>query len=991
MHETEPSVYCAFAVGRASARSPGVTGHVLPLRCGLVRTPGSLPGHGRHGENYVTGKHAHRQPRGLTSRRRWGVTAGCTALVLAIGTGSSPAGADERPQRALQAVAVQLGTDGSVTGLTSSLISRDDTGSATETQALNPAEHAGDLPVQITTSWRHDGQVGTDLAELQGVSGRVEVNVTVQNTTLHPERFQYDAGGVAREGYELVATPMTVVASATLPEGSGGTLVQPQPGATEPGTTNGVIDTDGDATTVQWASLLAPPRLSAGTTFTLVQDTEDFQLPAINVAVQPGLATDTSIARLVGSSFDGSAALVGSENNTIGLITSVNATLAEVAESLETVQRTLSVNAGEVGTAATAALASTAASVDAAAAAVLADLNALDGSIGSTVQSTNGRAVSALQVSIEGVRDYFGTPADLQTDPAAPVPATGCGTAAAEEEPATTLLGQLGTVSRQLKQLSSASGDCVGQLRGALQARIGTAETCATPPADPAALPLVCQLQGAGRSLGAVATELTEQATAVLNATGDAQVAELNTALAGLVQEVQALQADNIAKVTGLLTNGGLVDIRRVLTALGRGLDDVRDASSDVSTTEVAEALGEIQETAAARLTELNGTTGVLAQLTRLGESICAFPADDAAAIDERDELRRMIDGRGCVLPVEVGTGDPEFTEPLADRLQAEVEAWEDVAGFATAATAELAEVTARLDELDGDVVELSGLVDGSVAGDPLRPAVQDLLDDLTGLYQQSGAIPGGTDPCTVRPDPSVPPLNQLAQRFAAVQCNQQGLGTDLQSLLTAAADDVRAAGEEDVAGAAGAAQAAGATADGSLAGLSAQLLQQLGGAADRQVEQGRAVVEAQQARLAAVQAAAQQELDASAQEAVGRLADQVAAANQQQAAAAAALQAQLQKVLVDLGSAANGRGLLGVMQNSAGQTGVRTEQVQETSQSAASFRGVRVAELADAQLETQQLARSLQAAQGFGPFAVDLPRGSTSSTVFVFRLGAED
>ena len=98
----------------------------------------------------------------------------------------------------------------------------------------------------------------------------------------------------------------------------------------------------------------------------------------------------------------------------------------------------------------------------------------------------------------------------------------------------------------------------------------------------------------------------------------------------------------------------------------------------------------------------------------------------------------------------------------------------------------------------------------------------------------------------------------------------------------------------------------------------------------------------------------------------------------------------QLQKVLLDLGSASQGRGLLGVMQNSAGQTGVRTEQVQETSETAASFRGVRVAELADAQLEQQQLARSLQAAQRFGAFAEDLPAGSTSSTVFVFRLGPE-
>ena len=75
-------------------------------------------------------------------------------------------------------------------------------------------------------------------------------------------------------------------------------------------------------------------------------------------------------------------------------------------------------------------------------------------------------------------------------------------------------------------------------------------------------------------------------------------------------------------------------------------------------------------------------------------------------------------------------------------------------------------------------------------------------------------------------------------------------------------------------------------------------------------------------------------------------------------------------------------------MQNSAGQAGVRTEQVAQTNRTAASFGGVRMAELADAQLEQQQLARSLQAAGQFAAFGEDLPSGSSSSTVFVYRLG---
>ncbi len=45
-----------------------------------------------------------------------GVTAGCTALVLGASAGTAPLVlAEEAPQQALQAVTVELGTDGSIT------------------------------------------------------------------------------------------------------------------------------------------------------------------------------------------------------------------------------------------------------------------------------------------------------------------------------------------------------------------------------------------------------------------------------------------------------------------------------------------------------------------------------------------------------------------------------------------------------------------------------------------------------------------------------------------------------------------------------------------------------------------------------------------------------------------------------------------------------------------------------------------------------------
>lgn len=935
--------------------------------------------------------------RGITGRRRgtsirsrigrrWGITAGASvALLAAAAVGAPVVFADESPQRALQAVTVELGTDGGVTALTSALVSRDEDGeeTTTKTRGLDPAEHAGDLPVLITTSWRHDGRVGTDLADLDGVDGRVEIDLTVQNTTVRPERFRYDAAGVARDSYELVTTPLTVVASATLPEDGAATLVRAQPGAAEPGTTNGVISTGEGETTVQWASLLAPPRLSASTTFTLVQDATDFELPQLTLAVQPGLATDTSVARLVGDAFGGKAAMVGSENNTIGLIANVNATLAQVTDSLLSVQQTLSVNAGQVGAAATDALTRTASDVDAAAAAVLADLRALDDSVAGTVRSTNGQATGALDTAVQSVKDYFGTP----TTGATPTPVS-CGGSGTDTEVAGTLLGQLATVSNQLREMASASGDCVEDLRTTLRGAIGDADSC--PPGGKA---LVCRLVGAGSELVDLAGELQTQGDQVAGSLDLAALDSVQQMITGLVASVQDLQTAGTA-LAGLLAPGTTVpDLLTGIGSLQDGIEDASDAVDDVAAAGVRDQLDAIDELAGERLTELQGADSITAQLQALATSICATAAaTDPVTSAAYDAMRREVDGKTCAGQPLTVPGSPD---PLVDRVAGEAAAWSQVTTATAAARTGLDGMTPALTGLkgrlagliSGPLAGLTGLVNGPVSDTRLQDGVTDLLADLGALYTApaSSSWTCASPPAVV----TSPPLNAVTTNFAKVQCNQASVAANLKDLIDSASADVNAAGADEVQDAADDAAAAGRDADSSLEGLSGDLAGQLGASAAQQLEQGRAVVTAQTARLDAVQAAAEQDLDEAATSSVGRLAEQIAAANTSQSAASAALQAQLQKVLLDLGSAAQGRGLLGVIQNSAGQTGVRTEQVQETSQSAASFRGVRVAELADAQLESQQLARSLQAAQGYGPFGVDLPRGSTSSTVFVFRLGA--
>ncbi|TFV52893.1 hypothetical protein [Blastococcus sp. TF02A-35] len=914
------------------------------------------------------------------------MTAGATVVLLGGGAALAPmVFAEEAPRRALQAVTIDLASNGAVTGLTSALVSRGEDGEdpTTRTTALNPAEHAGDLPVRVTTSWRHDGRVGTDLADVEGADGRVEISVTVQNLTGRPERFQYDANGVARESYEMVTTPMTVVASAVLPGDGAATLVRPQPGAAEPGTTNGVVSTEDDSTTVQWASLLAPPRLAPSTTFTLVQDAVDFELPAISLAVQPGVTTDTSIARLVGDVFGGSAGMVGSENHTIGLIANVNATLAQVTDSLTTIQQTLAVNAGEVGEAATRAIASTADSVDAAAAAVLRDLEALDASVGSTVESTNVRANGALATAVQSVKDYFGTP--VAPGNAA---ALACGEAPTAGEDRT-LLGHLATVSRQLRELATASGDCVGELRSTLTGSIGQIDACPTGPVDPDG-PLVCRLTSAGSDLVTLGKGLADESAKVRGLIVSSEVQAVGTQVTDVITLVRKLQTDSRVFDPLLDPSTTVPDLTGSLGDLG---EDLAAAQQATSTSGVSAELGSLDAIAEGRVEELTDpTTGLQAQLAALATSVCDVPTStDADAQLRADTARWLVDGKNCAAQTVPASAAPAFAEPLTDRIADEVQAWQDVREDVVDARAALQAVSTQLAGLraeDGPFTLLSGLIGKLADQSKLKNAVKELQGVLGGLY---AAPASDAEPWTcadgVR---STAPLNRLAETVEVMRCEQNEVVKDVEDLLKNAAAGVDQAGVNGVQQAAEDAEAAGAGADADLEGLSDRLDQQLAGAADRQLEEGRARVTAQTAALEAEKAAAAQELDAAATDAVSRLAEQISAANQSQAAAAGALQAQLQKVLLDLGSATEGRGLLGVIQNSAGQTGVRTEQVTQTSESAASFRGVRQVEVADAQLEQQQFARSLQAAQRMEPFAEDLPKGSVSATVFCFRLGGE-
>jgi trimeric autotransporter adhesin len=949
---------------------------------------------------------------------------GC-AVLSSAGLAAPQVSAQTSPQDVLQAVEIDLGTDGTVHGLRSTAVSKDSSSSQVSTTRLDPAEHAGQLPVRITTSWSHDGRVGTDLSELEGVDGPVRVDITVQNTTVEAQRFRFDAAGASRDAYELVATPLTVVASATLPEGSFSQITQPPAGTTSPNATNGVVSTGEDgATTVQWASLLAPPRLAAATTFRLVQDARDFSLTDLTLSVQPGLATDASVSRLLGDAFGGSAALIGNENNTIALIAEINATLAEATDDLQEVRETLAVSANEVGAATTARLDTAASELDAAAAAVRSDLQSLDGSVAAALEQTRSASLTALSRSVQGLLSYLGTPgaAPAAAPPAGPVDRGDdltCQTEPVQDTPAApTLLGQLGQVSELLRAISGASRQCVAVIRASLAATIGDGVTCPAPGTPTA--PLVCRLRTTSATLVGVAGGLAAEGARILGAFDRKAVEEVDGRIDELVGTVKGLQGRTASLRRGPGGPSTVDELAAILRALADDVAAATAATDPAASGGLPGALRALNDLAVTRRAA-GGSAAVEAALDELAGQVCsgrsgvltdveallALLPDGAdgrlarAGVDSlkaelqaySDSLRQRIDGQSCAPVTGADTGTVQMQVPsgpsLKQRVQASAQqdatAWSAVAASTdlssatpTGAAAQLAALRGQLVALGDAVVEVQERLGGQVPagrstskgkskdddedddrdddgedGPSLDEALQALVAQVDGLYDSSVTRPGCSTPAVT----ATSPLNALQRSFSDLSCNQRTVAQDLEGLLKTSLPNYDAA-VASVDGAAAAALAASTAGDSQLSTLIGSLTGQLEESAALQLQQGDAVVREQRARLEAQRAAAERDLDSAAQAAIASLAAEIARSTRQQAAA-----------------------------DSAGQTGVRVEQVVDVSQAASSYRGVRRAQLADAQLEQQQVARSLQAAQTVPPFALDLPAGSSYTSVFVVRV----
>lgn len=906
---------------------------------------------------------------------------GALALVLSGCTADQDQVTD--PSRVLQTVDTTLTTNGAVNAISDTTISVAGKRSSSKTVDHDVKDAAGDLPLRITTQYTTDKRSGTDLADLEGYSGRVEIDVTVENLTVRSQDLTYDVAGASRSTPALVGAPFSIAASTVLDGVAPDRIVtQSVDGGAA---TDGVVSTNasGDAV-VQWGRLLAPPTSGASSTLHLVADVRDLSTPAIDVAAQPGLTTDLSTSGVMngafGSDTDSELAL---QRRTIDLIAQVNEVLAraggtitEVRTNLESTSETLGVRTAERLQESSASLASTMQSLSG-------ELGSLNGDLGSTVQATQSTVLQQLQQTTGSLDALLG-----DTSATAPTPVLdgeGCAAVPQTGAAGSSVYGNLLRVSAQLEGYAEASEACKQQATNDLAASIGPAQpTDATCPAD--ATSFTCALFLSSKDITASAVQLADTGKALADSLqtdkADAAVAEV-TAL----QKALADLADQAGSASGSL-NGSLGKLDVSIDAVEQSIGGL---GADVGAVH-AKAAAARDVIGSAEDSFPSGS--MQAQNAALADAICALVAK------QEDE-----DGTDIDLPV-IGGPASGLTEAQADDLRAYLTATpcdesEDGPGPQKPPAPFSAAMDQRLAEQAAAWSEIEQSTDVSDPNSAFGSAFVELRDRIAAVRSAVEAVrQAGSDNAGAAAQ-----LDQLQTNIEAAVAQSDAVGADLGALkaqqdkvkdeLRKTADDqqkgvessVRALLDERVTDVSKSASSNASEVrdafDKSIAGLRST--------ADDVTKQSKGTIDEQKGALQQQGSSLASAVDEQTAASLQRIDASTSASVRDVEGASTLLTGDLNRVMLDLGDRkVNGSGILGAMATSAAKSDSADYQLALASQNASGYANVRAEDVAGILLQQEQFRASLDRAAKLPAFRLDVPSSATSTTLYAFRIGAE-
>ncbi|WP_460512113.1 coiled-coil domain-containing protein [Frigoribacterium salinisoli] len=905
----------------------------------------------------------------------------------------------EDPSRVLQTVETSLSTDGAVTGVTSTTISVDDTAARTSTASTDhePSEVADDLPVRVTTQWRAGDASGTDLADLEGRDGRVEIDLTVENLTVAPRSLDYDVAGRSRTDAALVGAPLSVAASTVLAGTSPSAVVTSASDAG--GGTDGIVSTNGDGdAVVQWGRLLAPPTSGASTTLRLVVDAEQFTAPSFDLAVQPGLSTDLSVDGVLASAFDeGPTSELALQQRTITLVTDVAAvlgraggTITEVRTNLETTSETLGVRTAEQLRDSSSSLASTMQGVSG-------QLAALEGDLGGTVTGTQQTVRGQLQQTVASVDALLGDTS--ATAPSVAVDGEGCAAVVAAPGETASVYGSLLQVSAQLDAYASTNAECRDQVVAELQRVLGPETPDATVCASDSSL--TCSLFQSSASILGVLAELAEQGEKLSTSLEPdlAQTAldsydELAASVASLEAQLAALDEDPSGDAVG----DALDELRAAVGAAQRRVPALRDRVDGLhdDAIEARDAIGDVEEPV---------SSSMQAQNARLADELCDLRDVPGLSVLQVERLRSFLVDTSCgraaepVEPEVPGTpedpadpqapGTPEetaaptaglplppplpFLRPMEDRLAEQAAAWDLVIAVTDTDVTEGDGLGAAIASLDAEVTAvdaaLASLEEAVAAGDVSLGGALQRLRETTDAASASGV--------GLREDLDALKVQQEALAAQVAEAFDSAAGTAAEDVVLSTGKQV----ERVTAQATTSREAVSDAFARSVAGLSTT--------SGSVTAEARRTIESQRGDLGEQTDALTAAVDGQAATTLERIAATTSASTRDVEGARTLLSADLAKVLLDLGDPeVNGSGLLGSMTTSAAKADTADYQLALASQEASGYANVRAEDVAGIMLRRAQVTASLEAAGALPAFHLDVPAGATSTTLYSFRIG---
>lgn len=904
-----------------------------------------------------------------TSRRLVGAVAvtGVAALVLAGCTSDDKPVAD--PSRILQTVDTRLAADGSITSISDTAISVAGKDSSSATTDHDPAKAAGDLPLRITTQYSTSKKTGTDLADLDGYSGRIAIDLTIENLTVTSKNLTYDVAGTSRSTPALVGAPFSVAASTVLTGTAADRIVTDA--ADSGSSTDGVVSTneDGDAV-VQWGRLLAPPTSGASSTLHLVADVKDFTAPTFDVAAQPGLSTDLSSTGVVNAAFGSdSDSELALQRRTIDLISQVNEVLAraggtitEVRSNLETTSKTLGVSTAERLKESSSSLAGTMRSLSG-------ELGSLNGDLGTTVKATQSTVLQQLQQTTTSLDGLLGDTS--ATAPAPVLDGNGCAATPKTSTAGGSVYGNLLSVSSQLKGYADASEACKQQVSAQLAAAVGPkapdATTCAATDARDS---LTCTLYESSTAINGSLIGLVS--------TGQALAARLQpeTVDAAIASAADLdTQLTRISDALDEYENGGDGGTGGALRALSTSADQIGTridalATAVQTTHDRAEAARDLIDGAGFPLSMQRQNSAVADQL-------CALATLGQLDQADADRLRGYLTAEPCAGAPEGTVLQPGlgFTDPMDERLDDQTARWQEIVDSTSADATTEGSIGSAVAGLRTDLTAL----DDSIRA--VRDAVRGGSDDVGSTIERLRAAVSDADRSQT----------VIATQLGTVRQTQIDLAAEVQKTFEDASDQssetfkkaIDAQVRKVSTTASESNQAVRDAFDKSISGLQST--------ADEVTKDSKGTIDEQKSTLEQEGSELSSAVDRQTASSLERIAASTSASTRDVQGASTLLTGDLNRVMLDLGDRkVNGSGILGAMATSAAKSDSADYQLALASQNAAGYANVRAEDVAGILLQQEQFRASLDAATTLPAFQLEVPASATSTTLYTFRIGAD-